>query len=418
MNCCDCGGGSGTDIAMLYFAELSGKPVVSSDGTCIGRVHDFSFLAADQPLITKICVKSQVGLLTIPITSVKTISDRQILLSPNHESVEPTEQELSVRTHLLDQQIIDIKGNKVVRVNDVVIQQKPYYVIAGVDVGILGIARWLDVEKYLNKLLSLFGKTVTSDFLSWDDVQPIELSRGTVKLKREETKLTRLAPEDLADHLERLSVKNLTKILDLLPSEFEADVIQNLNVGRQRDLLRNLKPQKAADILSRIDPDEAADILLSLSEKRRATIMPFFSDDAKAPIEYLVSLSKTDIGDLATNEYATADPEELAGKVKARLKSLAGKLSQLSYVYVVNKKRELVGVFNLQELLEQDADMPVYKFMVPNLVVISLTTPKELALKKMIKYKLYALPIITEKREILGLVTIDDLLETMEQKLG
>lgn len=401
---------------MLYFAELAGKPVVSSDGGTIGKLHDFYFLAADQPLITKICVISTVGHLHIPITSVKSINGT-IVLSPDHESVDPTEQELSIRTHLLDQQIIDITGNKVVRVNDVVIQQKPYYVIAGVDVGVLGIARWLNLEQWLNKALATIGKTVTSDFLSWDDVQPIELSRGKVVLKREETKLTRLAPEDLADHLERLSLKNLTKILDLLPPEYEADVIQNLNVGRQRDLLRNIKPEKAANILSRIDPDEAADILLTLSERRRGLILPFLSPEVKKPIDYLVSLSATDIGDLATNDYATADPEELAGKVKGRLKGEAAKLSQLSYVYVVNKKKELVGVFNLQELLEQDTDMPVYKFMTPNVVVISLTTPKEIAMKKMIKYKLYALPIINEKREILGLVTIDDLLEKMEGRL-
>ncbi len=401
---------------MLYFAELAGKPVVSSDGGSIGKLYDFYFLGSDQPLLTKICVVSSVGYLYIPITSVKSINGT-IILAPDHESVEPTEQELSIRTHLLDQQIIDIQGNKVVRVNDVVIQQKPYYVIAGVDVGVLGIARWLNVEQYLNKALAMIGKTVTSNFLSWDDVQPVELSRGKVMLKREETKLTRLAPEDLADHLERLSLKNLTKILDLLPTEYEADVIQNLNVGRQRDLLRNIKPEKAANILSRIDPDEAADILLTLSERRRALILPFLSPEVKTPIDYLISLSATDIGDLATNDYATADPEELAGKVKARLKGESATLSQLSYVYVVNKKKELVGVFNLQELLAQDADIPVYKFMIPNVIVISLTTPKEIAMKKMIKYKLYALPIINEKREILGLVTIDDLLERMEGRL-
>lgn len=402
---------------MLYFAELAGMPVVSSDHTYIGRVNDLYFLAADQPLLTRVRVISAVGPLYIPITSVKSMNGASVVLTPQHESVEPTDQELSIRTHLLDQQIIDLKGNKVVRVNDVVIQEKPYYVIAGVDVGVLGIARWLNVEQYLNKMLAVFGKTVTSDFLSWDDVQPIELSRGKFILRHEETKLTRLAPEDLADHLERLSLKNLTKILDLLPSEYEADVIQNLNVGRQRDLLRNIKPEKAANILSRIDPDEAADILLSLSERRRNTIIPLLSAEVKSPIYYLMSLSQTDIGDMATNDYTTADPEELASNVRGRLKSIAKKLSQLSYVYVVNKKKVLVGVFNLQELLAQDNDMPIYKFMTPNVVVISLTTPKEIALKKMIKYKLYALPIINEKREILGIVTIDDLLEKMENRL-
>lgn len=400
---------------MLYFSELANKRVITAAGHSLGRLADFSFLAADQPLITKLQIKTRSTPLYIPITNVKMI-DSAITVASDYKTAMPTEQELSVRTHLLDQQIIDIKGNKVVRVNDVVIQQKPYYVVAGVDVGVMGIARWFNGEQFVNKLLSRSGKSITSDFLSWDDIQPVELSRGKIVLKHEETKLTRLAPEDLADHLERLSIRNISKVLDILPTEYETDVIENLNVSRQRALFRTVKAEQAADILSRIDPDEAADILLTLSLKRRDAILSLLSPDVKTPIDYLMSLSKTDIGDLATNEYTTADPEETAGKLRLQLKKIAAEFSQLSYVYVINKKRELVGVFNLQELLEQHNDTPIYKFMTPNVIVISLTTPKEIAMKKMIKYKLYALPIIDEKRHILGLVTIDDLLEEMEHK--
>jgi len=398
---------------MQYFSELAGKHVVTTGGKSLGRLHDFSFLAADQPLITKLSIKSKKSILCIPIGSVKTIHSK-ITVIPNYKTTTPTEQELSVRTHLLDQQIIDIKGNKVVRVNDVVVQQKPYYVVAGVDVGLMGITRWFNGEQVINKFLSHIGKFVTSDFLSWDDIQPVELSQGKVVLKHEETKLTRLPPEDLADHLERLSVKNLSRVLDILPTEYETDVIENLNVSRQRALFRTVKFEHAVDILSRIDPDEAADILLTLSHKRRDAILQMLPKDIREPIDYLMHLSKTDIGDLATNEFAKADPEETAGNIKKRLKKTADDYPHLSYVYVVNKNGVLIGVFNLPELIEQNNDTPVYKFMTPNIIVISLTTPKEIALKKMIKYKLSALPIISDRRHILGIVAIDDLLEEMK----
>src|SRR3989344_7329208 len=192
---------------MLYFAELSGKRVVSADGSTIGRLTALAFLAADQPLVTKLRVDTKVGHILVPVSSVAAIKD-VVTLTSGYETVGISENELSVRIHLLDQQIIDIKGNKVVRVNDVVIQDKPYLVIAGVDVGILGIARWLKLEQWLNHQISRFGTSLRSDFLPWENIQPLELSRGKVKLKREEAKLTKLAPEDLADHLERLSVKN------------------------------------------------------------------------------------------------------------------------------------------------------------------------------------------------------------------
>lgn len=401
---------------MLYFSELAGKKIIAAGGKHLGMLTDFYFLGADQPLITKVSIKNKDEIFCLPITNIKTINSA-IVVSADHKTVTPAENELSIRTHLLDQQIIDIKGNKVIRVNDVAIQQKPYYVVAGVDVGIMGIARWFNGEQILNSILSRVGKSVTSDFLSWDDIQPVELSSGKVVLKHEETKLTRLAPEDLADHLERLSVKNLSKVLDILPTEYETDVIENLNVSRQRALFRTIKVEQAADILSRIDADEAADILLTLSHKRRDVILSQLPQETRDPIDYLMNLSKTDIGDLATNEFAKADPEETAGAVKARLKKTAEDYAHLTYVYVVNKKGMLVGVFNLQELLQQNNDTPVYKFMVPNIVVISLSTPKEIALKKMIKYKIYALPVISEKRHILGIVALDDLLAEMEDTL-
>lgn len=400
---------------MLYFAELAGKKVTSADGKLVGRLTDFAFLATDQPLITKLRIDTKVGHILVPISSMKTLNGK-IELASGYETSGVSENELSVRIHLLDQQIIDLKGNKVVRVNDVVIQDKPYFVIAGVDVGVLGIARWLKLEQWLNRQVSYFGTSLRSDFLPWENIQPVELSRGKVQLKREEAKLTKLAPEDLADHLERLSVKNLRRILDLLPNEYEAEVVQNLNVSRQRELLRNIQPKHAAGILSLIDPDEAVDILLTLSPRRRDMITPLLTENAKQQIDYLLNLSTTDIGNLATTEYFSADPEETAGNVRRRMKRDTTLATPLTYIYVVNKKKELIGVCNLHELLLQDTDAPMYKFMIPNVVAVYLTTPPEIAMKKMIKYKIYSLPIINDKRGILGVVTIDDLVESMQDK--
>ncbi len=400
---------------MLYFAELAGKYVTSSDGKIIGRLTDFAFLATDQPLVTKLRIDTRVGHILVPISNMKSINGT-ITLTPGFETSGVSDNELSVKIHLLDQQIIDIKGNKVVRVNDVVIQDKPYFVIAGVDVGVLGIARWLKLEQALNRLVSGFGTSLRSDFLPWENIQPLELSRGKVQLKHEEGKLTKLAPEDLADHLERLSVKNLTKILDLLPNEYEAEVIQNLNVSRQRELLRSILPKHAAGILSLIDPDEAVDILLTLSERRRNLITPLLTEDAKKQIDYLLNLSTTDIGNLATTDYFSAEPEETAMSVRRRMKRDTTLATPLTYVFVINKKKELVGVCNLHELLLQDADVPMYKFMIPNVVAVYLTTPPEIAMKKMVKYKIYSLPIINDKRQLLGIVTIDDLVESMQEK--
>lgn len=400
---------------MLYFAEISGKRVISFDGKPVGRLTDLVFLASGQPLITKIAVHASGGPLIISTTHVA-IFNGDIKLKEAFETTHIDENELSIRIHLIDQQIIDINGNKIVRVNDVAIQEKPYLVLAGVDVGVLGIARWFHLEQFLNRSLAPFGKIATSEFLPWENIQPVELSRGKVILKREETKLTRLRPEDLADHLERLSVKNLTKILDLLPNEYEADVVQNLNISHQRLLFRTVKPSHAASVLSRVDPDDAVDILLSLPVKRREAILAMLPPEAKEPIVHLISLSTTDIGGLATSDFFAVNPEETASRVRRRLKRETTTNEPITYIYVQNKKNELVGVCNLHELIIQDSDTPVYKFMIPNVVAVYLTTPPTIAIKKMVKYRIYALPIINEKRQMLGMVTIDDLIETFQEK--
>jgi len=401
---------------MLYFAEISGKKVYDASRTTIGHLSDLIFLASGQPLITKISISTRAGPIIVPASNVSVLNGT-IKLKEGFDAVQIAENELSIRIHLLDQQIIDIKGNKIVRVNDVAIQEKPYLVLAGVDVGVLGIARWFHLEQFLNRALAPFGKIVTSEFLPWENIQPVELSRGKVVLKREETKLTKLRPEDLADHLERLSVKNLTKILDLLPNEYEADVVQNLNISHQRMLFRTIKPSHAADVLSRVDPDDAVDILLSLPAKRREAILQGLPPEAKGPIMHLIDLSTTDIGGLATSDFFAVNPEETAGNIRRRIKRETTTADLLTYVYIINKKQELVGVCNLHELILQDSDAPLYKFMIPNVVAVYLTTPPAIAVKKMVKYKIYSLPIINDKRQILGVVTIDDIIETLQEHL-
>jgi len=403
---------------MIYFAELFGKPVKSSDGHKLGRVTDLYFLGQGQPLVTKLTFINRGKKTRVLIASCKSFNGR-LTLEPGYQTTEPSENELSVRKNLLDQQILDLKGNKVVRVNDVVIQEKPYPIIAGVDVGAMGILRWLHLEQFINKYIHLvvLRRPVTSKFLPWDDIQPLQLARGKIVLKHEESKLDKLAPEDLADHLERLSIRNLTRILDLLNDEQEAAVVQNLNLSYQQALFKLLTAEKAAQILTLVDPDEAVDILLTLPTKKREVIKNLLPHQKNAEINYLLSLASTDIGNLLSTEFLTVEPEDTTAKVKEFIRKKTREGSWLSYVYVVNKRKELVGVFNLHELLMQSNDSPVYKYMTPQVVVAHLTTPREIAVNKMVKFRINALPVINEQKELLGIVTMDDLLDEKTRKL-
>lgn len=393
---------------MLYFSELKGKRVRTESGVAVGKLIDLVFLAQTQPFVTKLVTGTPQKPLIVPLTYLTRLNTK-ICVSDAFTPTALSENELYVNKNVLDQQIIDIKGNKVVRVNDVALQEKPQLMIAGVDIGVVGLLRWFGLDDTFGRLLRLLGLTVTSRFLSWADIQPLALSRGKVVLRKEEGKLSQLRPEDLADHLETMGLRNVTRIIALLDDVHAARVIESLNVSYQQNLFKLFSPERSAKIIECMDPDDAVDLLLTLTPQRKEHIMARLSQGRQQDLTELLALSTTPIGGLITSEYFTAAPEETAMAIRRRIRMETGDYSTLSYVYAVNKDHQLVGVISLHELLLQQSDTPLFKYMNPSVIVLHLTTPMEIAVKRMLKYRLEALPVIDDKKKLLGVVTVDDL---------
>ncbi len=403
---------------MIYFSELKNKSVLTEDNVRVGKLDDLIFLATENPNVTKLEIRDLSGTkITVPISFLKKINSN-VYIKKDYSTKELEENELHVVKNILDKQIIDLQGNKIVRVNDIAIQDKDGFYIAGVDIGIFGLLRWFKLENTFNKLLAALKVRPTSQFLSWADIQPLELARGQVKLKKEETRLAKLRPEDLADYLEKTNVVNTKKILKILNEKFAAEVIGNLNINYQTSLFKNFQPEKAAKFLQFIDPDEAVDILLTLSEKKREQIITLFPEEKQKKLNHLLNLAKTPIGQLVTSEFLIVNSEITVREVIIKIKKDTADFTYLSAIYVSNSENQVIGVFSIHELLLQSLDTPVYKFMIQSLVVIHLTTPVEIAVKKMIKYKLASLPVIEANKQLLGIVTFDDAAEILLPKLS
>lgn len=397
---------------MLYFSELKNKPVYTEDNIFFGRLRDIIFQVSDTPNVTKLVVKTGSNPeMMIPLKYLMKI-DGGITIGKNFEEAKLEDDELYLLSNLLDNQIIDIAGNKIVRVNDVVIQDKPGYYIAGVDIGVLGLLRWFGLEDYLLRLLGKLGIKLTSQFLSWGDVHPLELSRGHVKIKKEQTKLDKIRPEDLADYLEMTTAANISRTLKILDEKKAVDVINNLSTNYQTPLFKQFSSEKAAKVLSQMDSEEAVDILLTLSSKKREKIMSFLDDKTFKEIEYLLSLSKTPIGKILTTEFLTVESTDRVKEVFRKVKKETHDFYTLNQVYVINKEKQLVGVFDLHELLLQNGETRVYKFMTQNLSVVYLTTPELIVLRKLVKYKLHNLPVVDKEKKLLGIVRFEDLMDT------
>ena len=396
---------------MIYFSEIRGKKIFTEDNIPVGILDDLIFLALETPQITKLVIKDLAkNTLIVTIDALIKINSK-IVIKKNFNSSEVDINELFILRNLLDKQVIDLSGNKVVRVNDVAINDKLTFYIAGVDIGFIGILRQLKIEKYFNKLAHLFFLKPQSHFLSWAEIQPLELSRGKVILNTEQTKLKNLHPADLADYLEKTNIKNVTKIIDLLDRNLALKVIVELNPNYQIAILKRLGYEKTQNILSLMDPDEAVDVLCQFSSKRRDLILKQLEKKKKDEIEKLLKFKGTSIGEYLSTEFITAKPESTVSEVEKKIKKEAVDLPNLDYILITNDEDKLIGVVNLFELILQEHDTPIYKFMTQNVIVAHQNTPASNILRRLIKYHLYALPIIDDQRKIIGIVKRDDVAE-------
>lgn len=374
-------------------------------------LDDVVFQVSPAAIVTKLFVKKPNGTkFFLPISVVSRIGAR-IHIDANFSPTELEENELFVGKNINDQQIIDINGSNIVRVNDVVFIQQPQLHISGVDVGALGILRWFGLEGVIAKVARIFRQEIVPKFLAWTDVAPVELARGRVVMKQSDTKLKRLKPEDLAGHLDTMNIRNVKRIINLFEDTYAADVFANLSIGLQTSLLRSFLPAKSASILTHLDASEAVDALLTLRRGERDRIVGLLERKKQHEIKRLMGLAKTPVGHVVSNQYVTVRPQDTTGTALSRVRDARNDLDDIRYVYVVNNDNQLIGIFTIYELLIQRSDTPVFKFMIQNPIVVQLSTPKELVIRRMVKYKLDGLPVVTEKRHMLGVVELLDLLD-------
>lgn len=414
---------------MFYFSEIVNKKVVNENNKTIGKLKDFLFLAEESPKITKIFIKkSSRKSFAILIKEIKTING-QIVVNKDFVEKEVAEREFSIAKNLLNRQIIDVKGGKVVRVNDIAIQDKQSlpprggkeeeleYYIAGVDVGFRAILRWFKLEKATVPLYKLFKLYSHPHFLSWGDIEPLELARGNVQLKKDIGDLERMRPEDLADYLEKTNIRNVNKIITGLDDEYAADVIEDLNINYQTALFKRFEPEQATRLIDFLEPDEAVDILLTLPREKRNEILDSLPKGKDEELRELMKYSRTSVGKLINPDFIAVSSETTASQALSTVKEKLPESPFSSYIYVLNQEGHLVGVVKLSDLIMSEGDSQVFKFMEQDVVVAHLTTPQEIALKRMLKYKLYALPIISDNQKMIGVVTFDDMIEDVVAKL-
>ena len=326
---------------------------------------------------------------------------------------EPQGNEIGLRHQVLDRQIIDINGKRVVRVNDLQFAfANGRYRLVAVDTTPLGAARRLGVDRPVRKLFQMGGRG-SQGLIAWDQVDPTAIGPAGIPLKVSRNDLAKMHEADLADIVEELDIEAGDYVLSTLDTEVAADTLQEMEPERRVSALESIEPERAADILEAMEPDEAADVLGDISADRAADLLSRMDKDEAEDVRELLAYPEESAGGIMTNEFISIAPHLNADQTLKILRTLKPDAKTAYYLYVADEDEKLLGVISLRDLVVAEPEDPIRDFMVSPVIHVEATDSQEEVAGVLAKYNLLAVPVTDAEQRILGIVTVDDAIDAV-----
>ncbi len=410
---------------LLYFTELVSMPVFDLKGRRIGRVRDAAVVPlVDSRRIDRLLVGGADALLTIRYDQVRKIelgkgislSDEQLV--PYHDD----EYMLRIARDLLDQQIIDVNGRKVVRVNDVTMEirndrGRDTVSVLEVDIGIRSIFRRLLQGVLPPRWIRRLQTRIPPNSIPWDFanvVEPDPLRR--LRLNISYQALEKLHPADLADIVEELSRAEREAIFETIDSEVAADALTEIDPKMQASILEALEPEKAADIVEEMAPDEAADLLSELTEETSAEILGEMDSEPKTEVRELLEFEEDTAGGMMNTEYVVLHENASVMDALAALRGNEDLLEQLNTVFLVDAEEKLAGAIPLARLFVASGSARLKELTSEPLIRVAVDEKQDRITELFDKYNLLTLPVVDEDGKLAGVITADDIISVLRQK--
>lgn len=402
---------------MLYASEFIGRPVADADGRRIGKLKDL--IAAHHgdvphPQLAAIEVKQPGGSILISMSDVAALISLAIPLNKKLSTITPyipQPEDLYLVRDVLDKQIIDTDGMRVVRVNDLELTRVNGNVyVANVDISGVGLIRRLGLANLADRMASHPHPSELPSIISWDN---IELLSGDqpMRLKVPTSKMSELHPADLAEIISDLTRQEGSKILETLDIETLADTLEEVEPDFQVSLIERMSDDRVADVLEEMAPDEAADLLAELPQDRKHELLELMEDDEAEDVRKLLAYPEDTAGGIMNTEYFLVPPTYTAAQVMQQLRETAPEAETIYYIYVGDAEEHLQGVFSLRQLVLAQPDARVTDFMEKRVVTVDPSESQEDCAQIISKYNLLAVPVVDEQNHIHGIVTADDALD-------
>lgn len=402
----------------MYASQIIGLTVIDRVDTKVGKIKDIVINPAEQfPKVIGFLVKldDQGKEKIILVNELSFISKKVISTANVKQSIvfaPLRENEIFVARDLLDKQIVDIHGSKVVRVNDIKFTKIGEEIrLIAADVGIKGILRRLKIEEFVESFLSLFGIKLKEDLIGWNFVEPFKTDIARLKLVVPYEGMSKLHPADIANIISQVHTDEKTAIFESLSTETAAEALHELEPHIQAFLISTLDTKKALSIIEKMPSDEAADVLGDLQEDKAAEILRLMKQKKAEEIKGLLKHGEETAGGLMTTEFITIPSNYTAAQTIERLRELAPSAETIYYLYVTDEHDHLIGVLSLRNLIIAPHDKPIMEICSTNVITVKPNDSQRKVAEIISKYNLLAVPVVDDDKKILGIITVDDVVD-------
>ena len=399
----------------IFLSEVHKKPVLDQTGEEIGKLQDIIVGVGEPfPAVTAIVVKGRetyvlhwdvINLFNRRVISI-TLHARDLVPA----SVSPSD--ILIFRDILDKQIVDINGAKLVRVNDLELSDvKGKLCLVAADIGVRGLLRRLGIEKEGEKFFSLFRYPLPHKLIAWHFVQTIEpkLSRLTLTVSRQ--KVSRLHPADLAQIISEVSQKERSALFRSLDVDTAAEALHELEPQVQVDIIDDMSKEHASDILERMPPDEAADVLGDMPEAKAQELINLMEKEEAEDVQELLEHEEDTAGGLMTTEFLAFPPDMTVEDAIKELRLEAPDVETIYYLYILDAEEHVVGVISLKNLILASPQAKLEAVMKSPVKTLPLDAEKNDVAELISKYNLLAAPVVDEGKVMRGIVTVDDVVD-------
>lgn len=405
--------------AMIYFSQLINQQVWDGYGGVVGKLADILINGTDKtmpPIVALVMKKNPAGIDLIPANQIASLWP-SITLKVGADRIKPFHpggHELPLLDRVLDQQIVDTEGKRLVRVNDLQIARAgDIFVLTGVDISGTGLLRRLGLEKIGRSIGEALNRPAKSVVIPWEFVASIEHD-DPLRLSVSQNKLVKMPPADIAAIVDELDRHTTTALLEGFDNQALADTLEESSSELQMTILSNMSPERAADILEEMDPDEAADLLADLPDITSEALLELMEQDEAQEVRSLLTYPEDSAGGIMTTEFAFVPEDLTVSEALAFLRDSEDARDDevMYYVHILDRDMRLRGIVTLRDLVMADPDSDLAQWIKGEPLAVEPLTPQKEVAYLIAKYNLRSIPVTDpESKAMLGIVTVDDAID-------